>query len=51
MTQFAPNKLRKAETLRSLMAVLVDHYMVRKAPESAIEFDGKLRREGWEVRL
>jgi hypothetical protein len=51
MTQFAPNKLRKAETLRSLMAVLADHYMVRKLPDGTAEFDGKARREGWEVRL
>ena len=51
MTQFAPNKLRKAETLRSLMAVLTEHYMVRKLPDGTAEFDGKKRREGWEVRL
>ena len=51
MTQFAPNKLRKAETLRSLMSVLTEHYMVRKLPDGTAEFDGKARREGWEVRL
>ena len=51
MTQFAPNKLRKADTLRSLMAVLAEHYMVRKQPEGTVIFDGKARREGWEVRL
>jgi len=51
MTQFAPNKLRKAETLRSLMAVLVEHYMVRQLPDDTAMFDGKARREGWEVRL
>jgi hypothetical protein len=51
MTQFAPNKLRKSETLRSLMAVLTDHYLVRKVPEGTVEFDGKSRREAWEIRL
>jgi len=51
MTRFAPNKLRKAETLRSLMAVLSEHYMVRKLPDGTAEFDDKARREGWEVRL
>ena len=51
LTQFAPNKLRKAETLRNLMAVLTDHYLVRKMPEGMVEFNGKSRREAWEVRL
>lgn len=51
MTQFAHSKLRKAETLRSLMDVLTDHYLARKVPEGTVEFDGKSRREAWEVRL
>lgn len=51
MTQFAHSKLRKAEMLRSLMDVLTDHYLVRKVPEGTVEFDGKTRREAWEVRL
>jgi len=33
------------------MAVLVEHYMVRKLPDDTVMFDGKARREGWEVRL
>lgn len=51
MTRYAPNKLRKVETLRSLMGVLADHYLVRKVSEGEVEFDDKARREGWEVRL
>lgn len=51
LVQFGPAKMRKAETARSLMDVLSDHYMVRKVPDGTIEFDGKARREAWEVRL
>ena len=51
LVQFGPAKMRKAETARSLMDVLSDHYMVRKVPAGTIEFDGKARREAWEVRL
>ena len=51
MTQFAPNRLRKAEALRSLMDLLADHYMVRPVQVGMVEFDGKVRREAWEVRL
>lgn len=48
--QFGPCKLRRAETARSLMDVLGNHYMVRKVPDSTVVFNGKPRREGWEVR-
>lgn len=51
LTQHGPNKLRKAETLRSLMGVLSDHYMVRELPGDTIVYDGRARREAWEVRL
>lgn len=51
LIQFGPAKLRKAESMRSVMAVLTDHYMVRKVPDGMVEYDGKARREGWEVRL
>lgn len=51
LTQHGPNKLRKAETLRSLMSVLAEHYMVRAVPGDTIAYGGKARREAWEVRL
>ena len=51
LVQFGPAKLRKAETMRSVMDVLANHYMVRKVPDGFVEYDGKGRREGWEVRL
>jgi len=51
LVQFGPAKMRKAETARSLMAVPSDHYMVCKVPDDSVEFDGKARREAWEVRL
>jgi hypothetical protein len=51
LVQFGPAKLRKAETMRSVMDVLTDHYMVRKVPDGIVEFEGKARREAWEVRL
>lgn len=51
LTQHGPNRLRKAETMRSLMGVLSDHYMVRTAPSDSVVYDGKVRREAWEVRL
>lgn len=51
LVQCGPGKLRKAESMRSVMDVLTDHYMVRKAPDGSVEYDGKARREGWEVRL
>lgn len=51
LTQQGPNKLRKAETMRSLMRVLADHYMVRTLPQDTVVYGGKARREAWEVRL
>lgn len=51
LVQCGPSKLRKAESMRTVMDVLADHYMARKAPEGTVEYDGKARREGWEVRL
>jgi len=51
LVQFGPSKLRKAETMRSMLDVLADHYMVRKVPDGAVEYLGKGRREGWEVRI
>jgi hypothetical protein len=51
MAQFGPAKLRKAQTLRFLMDVLADHYLVRRVPEGMVEYAGKTRREAWEVRL
>jgi hypothetical protein len=51
LVQFGPAKLRKAESVRSVMDVLADHYMVRKVPDGMVEFGGKARREAWEVRL
>ena len=50
LTQHGPNKLRKAETMRSLMCVLRDHYLVRAVPADTITYDGRARREAWEVR-
>ena len=51
LVQFGPAKLRKAETMRSVMDVLADHYMVRRVPDGLVAYNGKLRREAWEVRL
>lgn len=51
MAQFGPAKLRKAQTLRMLMNVLAEHYMVRLVPDGMVEYKGKKRREAWEVRL
>lgn len=51
LTQHGPNKLRKADTMRGLMAVLANHYMVRPMPQDTVLYDGKARREAWEVRL
>lgn len=51
LVQFGPAKLRKAEAMRSVMDVLADHYMVRKVPDGLVAYNGKLRREAWEVRL
>ena len=42
---------RKADAMRNVMDVLSDHYMVRKVPDGMVEYDGKSRKEGWEVRL
>jgi hypothetical protein len=49
--QYGPAKLRKAQTLRTLMDVLTDHYQMRRVPEGAVKYAGKARREAWEVRL
>jgi hypothetical protein len=51
LTQHGPNKLRKAETMRSLMGVLGSHYMVRPLPQDTAVYNGRTRREAWEVRL
>lgn len=51
LVQFGPAKLRKAETMRSVMGTLTDHYLVRKVPDGMVTYNGKLRREAWEVRL
>ena len=51
MAQFGPAKLRKAQTLRMLMNVLSEHYLVRPVPDGMVEYNGKKRREAWEVRL
>jgi hypothetical protein len=51
LVQFGPAKLRKADTMRSVMGVLADHYMVRKVIDGTVEYGGKARREGWEVRI
>ena len=51
LTQHGPNKLRKAETMRSVMSVLGNHYMARAVPGDTVVYDGKARREAWEVRL
>jgi hypothetical protein len=51
LVQFGPAKLRKADAMRNVMGVLADHYMVRKVPDGMVEYDGKSRKEGWEVRL
>lgn len=51
LVQFGPAKLRKADAMRSVMDVLADHYMVRKVPDGLVKYNGKLRREAWEVRL
>lgn len=34
LVQFGPAKLRKADTMRNVMCVLADHYMVRKVPDA-----------------
>jgi hypothetical protein len=51
MTQYGPHKLRKVQTLRMLMNVLTEHYLVRSVPDGMVEYNGKKRREAWEVRL
>ena len=51
LVRYGPAKLRKAESVRSVLDVLADHYMVRKVPDGMVEFEGKARREAWEVRL
>jgi hypothetical protein len=51
LAQFGPAKLRKVQTLRALMEVLADHYLVRRVPDGVVEYKGKTRREAWEVRL
>ncbi|MFC5460180.1 YfjI family protein [Massilia niabensis] len=51
LAQYGPAKLRKTQMLRSLMGVLADHYMVRRVSDGMIEYNGKTRREAWEVRL
>jgi hypothetical protein len=51
MTQYGPRKLRKAQTLRMLMNVLGEHYLVRPVPDGIVEYNGKKCREAWEVRL
>jgi hypothetical protein len=51
LAQLGPNKLRKTQTLRSLMEMLADHYLVRRAPDGMVEYNGKVRRDAWEVRL
>lgn len=51
LAQFGPAKLRKAQTLRYLMDMLADHYLVRRVPEGLVEYAGKPRHEAWEVRL
>jgi hypothetical protein len=48
---YGPAKLRKAQTLRTLMDVLIEHYLARRVPDGMIEYAGKQRREAWEVRL
>jgi hypothetical protein len=37
--------------LRVLMNVLGEHYRVRPVPDDMVEYNGKKRREAWEVRL
>ena len=51
LVQFGPAKLRKADAMRNVMDVLADHYMVRKVSDGMVEYDGKSRKEGWEVRI
>ena len=51
MAQYGPAKLRKAKTLRMLMDVLAEHYLVRRVPVNMVEYNGKARSEAWEVRL
>lgn len=51
LAQYGPAKLRKAKTLRTLMDVLAEHYLVRRVPDGMVEYAGKARREAWEVRL
>jgi Protein of unknown function (DUF3987) len=51
MAQYGPAKLRKAKTLRMLMDVLAEHYLVRRVPVNTVEYNGKARSEAWEVRL
>jgi len=51
MAQSGPGKLRKAQMLRMLMNVPGEHYLVRPVPDGMVEYNGKKRREAWEVRL
>lgn len=50
LTQFGPSKLRQAKTMREVLKVLEEHYYVRPH-DAAVEWEGKMRREVWEVRL
>jgi hypothetical protein len=50
LTQYGPARLRQAKTMREVMGVLADHYYVRPI-QREMEWQGKMRREIWEVRL
>jgi hypothetical protein len=50
LTQFGPARLREAKVMRATMQVLEAHYRVRPLPEG-VEWERRLRKEAWEVRL
>ncbi|MDI1339357.1 YfjI family protein [Polaromonas sp.] len=50
LTQYGPAKLRTAKVMRDTMAMLVDHYRARPMLDP-MEWEGRQRREGWEIRL
>jgi hypothetical protein len=49
LTQKGPSRLRAAKSMRELMNVLADHYYVRPI-EGGYEYEGRMRKEAWEVR-
>ncbi|QQR80744.1 MAG: DUF3987 domain-containing protein [Deltaproteobacteria bacterium] len=48
--QYGPNGIRNAKVARNLMKILSEHGYVRPINDG-VEFEGKTRKESWEVRI